>query len=392
MDLDFDAVALVALAHGRLLRLLSGMDGAHYQGLATAARHSRLPNVLKKKLVTLEAAHNVCRHITRASVDSLIHDVTRHLRDRPVSRSSSVEGSFASSGSASCTRTSSTRPPSSSTQTIMDATNHFIVDDPITLVQAAVLNACARDAAALAPRRAALGRLFDAAMARAPDSPSHEAAPAPKPVVVISIDSEHDPLHGWEPPRLDHHLDAIAAAAASSSAFLAAASPRPGADSSRLAAYYASDPRPADQELDSDFRCVCALRAGAAIAFQSVLRLRFAASESDACLLEYSDADTFALDFASSVEIDFPSDSFDADSTDLGNAIDDINMVQQLMMFADNGCRLSLGMANDAIKDWAFSQRLSPQPFLRWLASTFSFFDDISVLAIIDELTAYDFG
>jgi len=219
-SLDFDAVALIGLAHGRLLRLLSRSCGKHFQGLAVASRHTSLPTALRKKLLTLEAAHNVSRHITLASVNSLIKEVDQQLRPGLLAHTHSDPGESTTSCSPSATSTLSTRPPSTCSQTSINLNNCLIVDDPVSLVQAAVLNECARLAAALGPRRDELACLFDAAFAQAPDDPRPGCCPAATPIVVHALDLDHDPLGDWEPPNLAPHIDSIVAAAASLSALL----------------------------------------------------------------------------------------------------------------------------------------------------------------------------
>lgn len=57
------AVPLLCELHGELLRILC--DEAHAQGLSVAARRSLLPNQLRKKVMLVDSAFSVMRHLTR---------------------------------------------------------------------------------------------------------------------------------------------------------------------------------------------------------------------------------------------------------------------------------------------------------------------------------------
>ena len=75
-----DATALVAEAHGRALRLVAFARGRHFVGLASASRACRfLPNKLQKKLVALDSAFAVTRHITRPSLESFVRELEEAL-------------------------------------------------------------------------------------------------------------------------------------------------------------------------------------------------------------------------------------------------------------------------------------------------------------------------
>jgi len=78
-----DAASLVARLHGDLLRTISEHDKLHFQGLRAAASHLRrarcLPGALTKKLLTVEEAHNLCRHITSVSASGLLDTVSSAL-------------------------------------------------------------------------------------------------------------------------------------------------------------------------------------------------------------------------------------------------------------------------------------------------------------------------
>ena len=72
------AADLVQRVHGTTLWLLSAHYGSPFQGLQQAARKGRsngLPLSLMKKLVHLDHAFNVVRHITIVSVDRLVKEV-----------------------------------------------------------------------------------------------------------------------------------------------------------------------------------------------------------------------------------------------------------------------------------------------------------------------------
>ena len=62
------AVDLLLPAHGELMRLLANHCDVHFQGLAQAARFARksgfINNATAKKLVKLDDAYNLIRHIT----------------------------------------------------------------------------------------------------------------------------------------------------------------------------------------------------------------------------------------------------------------------------------------------------------------------------------------
>mmetsp|Transcript_20021 Transcript_20021/g.36133 ORF Transcript_20021/g.36133 Transcript_20021/m.36133 type:complete len:332 (-) Transcript_20021:155-1150(-) len=66
---------LVAETHGVLLRLLSKHLGQHQSGLAQGVRGARVTGRLKKRLLALETAHNVLRHITEPFCVQLAREV-----------------------------------------------------------------------------------------------------------------------------------------------------------------------------------------------------------------------------------------------------------------------------------------------------------------------------
>ena len=64
-----DAAALVVAVHGSALRLLAMKTGRHFTGLEQASRScSMLPSRLKKRLVVVDHAFSLIRHITEPSV------------------------------------------------------------------------------------------------------------------------------------------------------------------------------------------------------------------------------------------------------------------------------------------------------------------------------------
>ena len=77
------AESLVLELHGMLLRLVSRRSGHHFQGLSQAARHLRklglLDNKTVQKLIRIDNAFNIVRHITSVSVDSYVLSVSRLL-------------------------------------------------------------------------------------------------------------------------------------------------------------------------------------------------------------------------------------------------------------------------------------------------------------------------
>eukprot|EP00401_Gymnodinium_catenatum_P066589 CAMPEP_0117601554 /NCGR_PEP_ID=MMETSP0784-20121206/77096_1 /TAXON_ID=39447 /ORGANISM="" /LENGTH=355 /DNA_ID=CAMNT_0005404287 /DNA_START=77 /DNA_END=1140 /DNA_ORIENTATION=- len=74
-----DASALVFDAHGQCLRLLTSFSGRHASGLAQAARSAPLTARLRRKLIRLDSAFQVVRHITLPSVQSLVNNVVDEL-------------------------------------------------------------------------------------------------------------------------------------------------------------------------------------------------------------------------------------------------------------------------------------------------------------------------
>ena len=70
-----DPASLIGHAHGRLLRLLSDRAGVHFQGLQQATRcfaYRSFPDKFKKKLVNIDMAFSVVRHIATVSVEEFL--------------------------------------------------------------------------------------------------------------------------------------------------------------------------------------------------------------------------------------------------------------------------------------------------------------------------------
>ena len=74
---------LVCDLHAKLVRAISAQQGAHFEGLGAAARHlgrqGLVDSRMKRKLLALEAASNVTRHITVVSGDLLVANLADML-------------------------------------------------------------------------------------------------------------------------------------------------------------------------------------------------------------------------------------------------------------------------------------------------------------------------
>ena len=78
---------LISVARGKALRALCAGSGRHFEGLAAAARASfpgpcRKNQALRKKLVKLDVAYQVARHISEPSIGELIEQVQDRLHCR----------------------------------------------------------------------------------------------------------------------------------------------------------------------------------------------------------------------------------------------------------------------------------------------------------------------
>jgi len=73
------AATLLMELHGDLLRALASHHGMHFQGLQQAARHARrfdlIGNGLAKKLIQLDVAFNMLRHVTLPLADQLRKEI-----------------------------------------------------------------------------------------------------------------------------------------------------------------------------------------------------------------------------------------------------------------------------------------------------------------------------
>lgn len=74
-----EAPALILQAHRRALQALSVSAGVPFSGLAAAARKTTLSRVMAKRLIRLDVAAALTRHITRPDVESLFSSVVDEL-------------------------------------------------------------------------------------------------------------------------------------------------------------------------------------------------------------------------------------------------------------------------------------------------------------------------
>ena len=85
---------LVLDLHTRIVRNISKHEAIHFEGLGAAARHMWRKGVfdgrLKKKLLDLEAAYNITRHITAVSADRLAERVATMLPAEPATPNSAT--------------------------------------------------------------------------------------------------------------------------------------------------------------------------------------------------------------------------------------------------------------------------------------------------------------
>jgi len=73
------AVELLAYGHGQALRMLAAASSHHCTGLAQAARHSKLDNSLKRKLVKLDVAFAYIRHVTEPGMSDFLRTLSLAL-------------------------------------------------------------------------------------------------------------------------------------------------------------------------------------------------------------------------------------------------------------------------------------------------------------------------
>jgi hypothetical protein len=78
------AESIIAELHGRLLRGIAAETAVHYQGLRAAAGHLRRAGVLDsrlvKKLVAIDCAYAISRHITAVSAEQCVDEVLAAIR------------------------------------------------------------------------------------------------------------------------------------------------------------------------------------------------------------------------------------------------------------------------------------------------------------------------
>eukprot|EP00971_Amphidinium_carterae_P321047 6381757-Amphidinium_carterae.1 len=68
--------ALLNEAHNKILHLLVDAAGSHFQGLSRAARHVKtLNSKQRRRILNLDIAYNLARHITSASIEDMISDL-----------------------------------------------------------------------------------------------------------------------------------------------------------------------------------------------------------------------------------------------------------------------------------------------------------------------------
>eukprot|EP00929_Paragymnodinium_shiwhaense_P041467 TRINITY_DN21528_c0_g2_i5.p2 TRINITY_DN21528_c0_g2~~TRINITY_DN21528_c0_g2_i5.p2 ORF type:complete len:116 (+),score=13.58 TRINITY_DN21528_c0_g2_i5:88-435(+) len=66
---------LLAECRGTALRILSEYKNIHFQGLQVASRRCQeLPRPLRKRLMQMEIAHNIVRHVTLPSCNALLNE------------------------------------------------------------------------------------------------------------------------------------------------------------------------------------------------------------------------------------------------------------------------------------------------------------------------------
>ena len=79
------ADGLVHQLHGQVLRTVSQLTREHHQGLAQMSRYLRAKKLINKntakKLYNLDAAFNICRHITTVSSESFFASPVSEISD-----------------------------------------------------------------------------------------------------------------------------------------------------------------------------------------------------------------------------------------------------------------------------------------------------------------------
>ena len=81
INVPLSSEALVCTLHGEALRLMAATAQRHFQGVAQAARSLPLSGRMRKKLLRLDAAFAVLRHISQPYVDTLMKDLAAELAD-----------------------------------------------------------------------------------------------------------------------------------------------------------------------------------------------------------------------------------------------------------------------------------------------------------------------
>ena len=71
--------------HGRALRLTAAHSGIHFQGLSQASRYMKgLSTSSRRRLMHIDIAFNLIRHITSPSCDKFIEGLKEELNDPKV--------------------------------------------------------------------------------------------------------------------------------------------------------------------------------------------------------------------------------------------------------------------------------------------------------------------
>mmetsp|Transcript_104217 Transcript_104217/g.293901 ORF Transcript_104217/g.293901 Transcript_104217/m.293901 type:complete len:281 (+) Transcript_104217:67-909(+) len=162
---------LLADAHFRALQLLAAHGGAHHQGLAQATRAHRhlLPKWLAKRLLHLDIAFGVARHVSSASVDSLLHELRLALDAAPQSH---AHHDYAVQSDESTCDAAASCPSASDSCPVMDITptDHIeYLPSPVPLLGEDFLRHCETSDAMLANLDAASRALARSCLAPAID-------------------------------------------------------------------------------------------------------------------------------------------------------------------------------------------------------------------------------
>eukprot|EP00971_Amphidinium_carterae_P067197 1330281-Amphidinium_carterae.1 len=84
-----DSFAIISQLHGALLRAAASHSGSHFQGLGQVARRRdlQLSTRIRRKLLAIDGAFNICRHITEISARDVYIEFLQELaRDQGLVR------------------------------------------------------------------------------------------------------------------------------------------------------------------------------------------------------------------------------------------------------------------------------------------------------------------